>query len=106
MAKRGSLCLYCFGSGKCAVGVSPQGGSHFRPLVPGLLPLPWRVSGGGEPETGLQERGEEGRGLEDEKAGLGCAIAILTDGEQSANPHLSFISSCHRLLLLSISSHT
>ena len=30
-----------------------------RPLVPGLLPLHPRASGGGEPETGLQERGRD-----------------------------------------------
>lgn len=62
MAKREPLCLYCFGSGKGACSVSPWGGSHFRPLVPGLLPLPHRASGGGEPEAGLQERGREGTG--------------------------------------------
>lgn len=70
----------------------------------GLLALPRRASGE-EPETGLQERGQGGIGLEDEEAGQGCAITVLPEGEQSANPRLSLISSCHRLLLLSISSH-
>lgn len=51
-------------------------------------------------------KGPGRRGLEDEKAGQGCAIAILTDGEQSANPRLSRVSSCRGLLPLSISSHT
>lgn len=81
------------------------GGSHSDPWCLGSFPSPV-----GLPEeeslTGLPDRGQEGMGLEDEKAGQRCAIAILTDGEQSANPRLSFISSCHRLLLLSISSHT
>lgn len=44
--------------------------------------------------------GAGGRG-----GGQGCAITVLLEGEQSANPHLLLISSCHRLLLLSISSH-
>lgn len=43
--------------------------------------------------------------LENKKAGQGCAINLLKDGEQSANLHLSLRSSCHRLLL-SVSSHT
>lgn len=63
--------------------------------------------GGGEPETGLQERGQGGRdGSEDTEVGQGCAITVLPEGEQSANRRLSLLSSCHRLLLLSISSHT
>lgn len=70
----------------------------------GLLALPCRASGE-EPETGPQERGQGGMGLEDEEAGQGCAITVLPEGEQSANPRLSLISSCHRLLLSSISSH-
>lgn len=39
------------------------------PRGPGLLALPCRASGGEEPETGLQERGQGGTGLEDEEAG-------------------------------------
>lgn len=49
VAKRGPLCLYCFGSGERAGGVSPQGGSTFRtpgawapsppPPLEGFLPL-------------------------------------------------------------------
>lgn len=38
------------------------------PRGPGLLALPCRASGE-EPETGLQERGQGGTGLEDEEAG-------------------------------------
>lgn len=38
--------------------------------------------------------------------GQGCAITVFLEGEQSANRHQSLISSRHRLLLLSVSSHT
>lgn len=44
-------------------------------------------------------------GLEDE-VGQGCAITVFLEGGQSANRHQSLISSRHRLLLLSVSSHT
>lgn len=75
---------------------------------------PWCLGSFPSP-TGLQEeeslrlgcRKGAGRGRAGfQMVGQGCAIAFLSDGERRANPRLLFISSCHRLLLLSISSHT
>lgn len=41
------LCLYCFGCGKGAVGVSSQNGSHWGPMCPGFFPAPVQLQGSG-----------------------------------------------------------
>ena len=70
-------------------------------------PGAWAPSLQEEESLRLGYRKGAGRGWAGfQMVGQGCAIAFLSDGERSANPRLSFISSCHRLLLLSISSHT
>lgn len=50
--------------------VSDPPGPGLRPLpLPCRVSSPWRVLGGGEPEAGLQERGQEGRGRRTRRRG-------------------------------------
>lgn len=69
-----ALCLYCFGSGKGAVGVSPQNGSHWGPLCPGSFPDPVRLQG-----SGSWDHNCGGRGV--------CCAISPAGWRSSANPH-------------------
>lgn len=82
-----ALCLYCFGSGKGAVGVSPQNSSHWGPLCPGSFPDPVQLQGSGSWDHNW------GGG------GGGCC-AISPAGWRSSGIHIA-----HRPLLTSTSSH-
>jgi hypothetical protein len=74
------------------------------PWCLGSIPSGWGL---GEESLRLGYRKGAGRGgSEGQKGRARLCYQSPTDGEQSANLHLSHISSCHQLLLLSISSHT
>lgn len=104
--QRGHFCLYCFGSGKGTVSISPWAVHTSDSWCLGSVPSWWSL---GKSEARLQEMGwKVGRDMFGvEKAGQGCAINYQSpiDGEQSANLHVSLTNSGHRPLL-SISSYS